>query len=717
MPKRIISKSKKHKRKTKVKSESSFLDQTKKIFDLSKNINKKRWQLRLTNEELEKKELELRKIQVKHELLDKKNSGLVELEKHLQNLSTKKGEHALIQALAQEIERLHRVVKSKQEVISQTHTEGSLSTLTSPQFEKSKNPRVLLHNYQKYQSEKKQLKEAIKSIKAEEIHFNLFRDSNGVSLKNDGTKVYKADFLKVNDTYAEIGNHLIRTYYLADIPAYLSPYVFFKLITSSLPFKLSIHIEPTSSGQLVKKARQRLSVLEMQQNDRATKGKSRDPQLEKSAEEINSFIEDLTYEREKGLVYALYLSIEAGDKEELKKLHKELKNLTDSMEMTFNTYTYGQKKALPAYLPFNTDHIKANRILQSTAASYLLPFVSKQLHDPEGVFLGINAYHDSLVYINPFTPRNSNVNIFGVSGAGKSVTAKLLATRLFMRGHQVLIIDPEAEYVDFVKKLGGEVVQFSRDNGINPFYINSTAEDDILNHISILKTFFKFFIPEGKYDSAILDEVLISLYDKGNPNFENLLKLLKKSSMHNYLKVLNEGSLRGVFNSKRRLELNNDLIVFDISPLVNTEKKAPAMYLLTSLIWNLVNRKSDRKRMLFIDEAHKLLVDHDVAVFYREMVKQARKRNLGVVSITQDVEDFLNGEWGKAIITNSETKILLKQSYATLNQIGSIYPMTDEEKQQLGGLGIGEVVLFRENEHMRVDVFVLPFEQQLLFPN
>ena len=119
--------------------------------------------------------------------------------------------------------------------------------------------------------------------------------------------------------------------------------------------------------------------------------------------------------------------------------------------------------------------------------------------------------------------------------------------------------------------------------------------------------------------------------------------------------------------------------------------------------------------MLFIDEAHKLLVDQEVAIFYRELVKQARKRNVGVVSITQDVEDFLHNEYGKTIITNSETKILLKQSFATLSEIGTIYPMTDEEKKQLGHLDIGEVVLFRETEHIRLNIIVLPHEQSLVF--
>jgi type IV secretory pathway VirB4 component len=428
-----------------------------------------------------------------------------------------------------------------------------------------------------------------------------------------------------------------------------------------------------------------------------------------------SFIDELVHEAEKGILYSLYLQLEGKSEAELTHLQKELQNITGAMDITFNQYTFGHKKAFKNFLPFNIDHVKENRILQSTAASYLMPFVSKQLNDPEGIFMGVNAYKNSLVFIDPFTSRNNNINILGVSGSGKSVTSKTLMNRLYMRGVQIIAIDPEGEYVNLAKSLGGEVISFSRENGINPFYINSTEENDILDHISTLKTFFKFFIPTPHYDGALLDEKLIKLYDSGSPNFESLLDLLEGSPMKKDLSVLSAGSLRGVFNSTRRLELDNDVIVLDLHDLKKDEKRDPAIYLLTSLIWNLVNKNNDKKRMLFIDEAHKLLVDPEVAVFYRELVKQARKRNVGVVSITQDVEDFLNNEYGKAIITNSETKILLKQSYATLSEIGTIYPMTDEEKQQLGHLEIGEVVLFREGEHVRLNILVLPHEQPLVF--
>lgn len=659
---------------------------------------------------------ELAKLKREYELYSLKNKGIQDIEKHFFNGEPKLHQNDLTMALREEIKRLMKIIETQQEVIKKTpFLQSGLSVLQKPRVIKTSHPVRFIRNYLRYRKELRGYKEAIIRGKHAEVHITVEKDINGLSVERDGSKLYKSDYVTENSTYIQVGEKLKRFYYLADIPAYLSPYVFFRLLTSSLPFTLSIFIEPSPSSELLKKARQRLSVLEMQQNDRLKQGKARDQQIDKNIEEVMSFIDELVHEAEKGVLYSLYLQLEADDEKELTLLHKQLQNITGTMDITLNQYTFGHKKALKNFLPFNIDHLKENRILQSTAASYLLPFVSKQLNDPEGIFMGVNAYNNSLVFIDLFTSRNNNINIFGVSGSGKSVTSKVVMNRLYMRGIQILVVDPEGEYANLAKSLGGEVISFSREHGINPFYITGTSENDILDHISTLKTFFKFFIPPNHFDGALLDEVLIKLYDQGSPNFENLLELLKNHPMQKDLSILSTGSLRGVFNSTRRLELNNDIIVLDLHDLKKDEKREPAMYLLTSLIWNLLNKQNHKKRMLFIDEAHKLLVDPEVAVFYREVVKQARKRNVGVVSITQDVEDFLRNEYGKAIITNSETKILLKQSYATLGDIGSIYPMTDEEKQQLGHLGIGEVVLFRENEHLRVNMIVLPFEQPLVF--
>ena len=690
-----------------MKTQADFLR-----FSLSRKIQTN---LEMLQKEEDETMFEVKKLKREYELYKTKNKGIKEIEARFGNQK----EHTkdeITQALSAEIQRLMNVVVSQQEIIQKTpFLTSEISQIRKPSLQTSKNPIKLTRNFITFRKELTAYRRAVIQANTAQFEIMLHKNENGVEISRNGSKAYQSEYMKECNSYIQVGEKLKRTYYLADIPAYLSPYVFFRLLTSDLPFTLSMFIEQAPSSELIKQSRQRLSVLEMQQNERLKVGKIRDQQVDKNIEEVMSFIDELVHESEKGVVYALYLQLEATDEKNLAILHKSLQNIAGSVDMTFNQYTFGQKEAFKNFLPFNIDHLRENKILQSTAASYLMPFVSKQLNDPNGIFIGVNAYNNSLVFIDPFTSRNNNINIFGVSGSGKSVTAKILMNRLYMRGIQIIVIDPEGEYVDLARSLGGEVIQFSRENGINPFYIASSEENEILDHISTIKTFLKFFIPKHHYEGAVLDECLIKLYDSGTPNFSNLLELLGKHPMRKDLSVLSTGSLRGVFNSERKLDLTNDMIVLDLHDLKKDEKREPAMYLLTSLIWNLVNKNNDKKRMLFIDEAHKLLTDPEVALFYRELVKQARKRNVGVVSVTQDVEDFLKNEYGKAIITNSETKILLKQSYATLTDIGTIYPMTDEEKTNLGHLGIGEVVLFREEEHTRLNIVVLPHEKELVF--
>ena len=670
-------------------------------------------------EALQKTEIEtlseVNRLKREYDLYKTKNKGMRDIEEKFTDDPTF-GNGELTKALSEEIKRLMTVIATQQETIEKTpFLSSEIAKIRKPMLFTSKNPVKFIKNFITFQKELFAYNKAVMKTNKAEFQILLHKNGKGVEVSKGSSKAYQSEFVKENASSVQVGGKLKRTYYLADIPAYLSPYIFFRLLTSDLPFTLSMFIEQAPSSELLKQSRQRLSVLEMQQNERLKVGKLRDQQVDKNIEEVMSFIDELVHEAEKGVVYALYLQLEASDEAKLTTLHKSLQNIAGSMDMTFNQYTFGQKAAFKNFLPFNIDHLNENKILQSTAASYLMPFVSKQLSDPSGILIGVNAYNNSLVFIDPFTSRNNNINIFGVSGSGKSVTAKILMNRLYMRGIQIIVVDPEGEYVELAKSLGGEVIQFSRENGINPFYISSSEENEILDHISTIKTFLKFFIPKHHYEGAVLDECLIKLYDSGSPNFSNLLELLGKHPMRKDLSVLSTGSLRGVFNSERKLELTNDIIVLDLHDLKKDEKREPAMYLLTSLIWNLINKNNDKKRMLFIDEAHKLLTDSEVALFYRELVKQARKRNVGVVSVTQDVEDFLKNEYGKAIITNSETKILLKQSYATLADIGTIYPMTDEEKTNLGHLGIGEVVPLREEEHTRLNIVVLPHEQSLVF--
>lgn len=691
------------------------------LMSLSNKIDRAKKEYRKTKYQIALEDRRLNKIQILAEHNSEIYEGLDKL-KRLHKLPLVEAENKALEIYRNEVRRLESLLEQYRDQTTEFAVNNPLLNFKPSKLIWSSKPYEMYKNIQLYRLEKQEKKELMKNLKNSEVHIALGKDGSTIKILNDNTAHYKPENLEVKSKQLKTDEKIISTYYLVDVPAFLTDDILFKLNTSHLPFSISIFIEPANSQELIKKAKERLSVLELQQNERLNKGKLKDAQIGKSIEEITQFIHELVHEYEKGFLYSFYLSVEANNTQEMKTIHKELKNLTDSIELNVTRYIYGQKKAFETMLPFSEDQLKQNRLFQSSAVAYLTPFVAKQIHDPKGIFLGVNRFHNSLVFVNPFTIderniNNSNINIFGQSGMGKSVTAKLLAIRLYMKNSQVIIIDPEGEYIHFAKAMGGEVVDFSRNKGINPFSIKAKDKNDVLDHIGVLKTFFKFFIRPQRYDGAILDKILMKLYEtypKNKPTFIKLLKALQGTEMYDDIAVLDKGSLKGVFNTDREINLDNDLIVFNLAPLGETEEKAPAMYLLSSLIWYLANEISNRKKMLFIDEAHNLLIDEDVAIFYRKLVKQARKRNMGVVSITQDIQDFLDNDLGKAIITNSETKIILKQSYATIPLMENIFPMTDEEKRRLGEMEIGEIVLYRQNEHMRVDILVMPYEEEII---
>jgi type IV secretory pathway VirB4 component len=605
-----------------------------------------------------------------------------------------------------------KILKAKRKYKGET-VKSKLREVSKPTFKISQNPIKLISNFIKY---RKQMKEFNKEVKK----YITIEKKN----RKSEDKKYKMDAIKEFDRHLKIGDKFVRIYYLADLPNFLMTSTLFKLINIPIPLTLSYHIKGTSKGAMLKAARQRLSVLESLQNERLKKGKSRDQEAEKEMEEVQLFIDDLVRDIERVFLVGVYALIQADTKKQLLEYDRKFQDECSDIEFTFNTYSFEQQPALESTLPLCKDVVKEDHLLQTSAVANLLPFLTRNLNDPTGIFFGVNHYNKSILLIDLFKARNANMNIFGTSGSGKSVTSKLMLTRLAMRGVQSIILDPEGEYGELTESLGGEVIKFSRDNGINPFFIGSASPNSIKDHVSVLKHFFKFFIQKDRYDTAKLDKLLMETYESDNPIFKTFLDITRKCAKKDKsikfvedLEQLQSGSLSGIFNSEKPIKLNADILCFDLSDLKTDEKKIPAMYLLGTIINRLIDDGTERRRMIFIDESHKLLVNTETTVFYVDLVKTARKRKAGVVSITQNPEDFNEQNNAKTILTQAETSILLKQAPASINHIrnNNIFQLTDRELADLPTFGIGEALFVREKEHIYMDVIPFPKEQELVF--
>ena len=173
-----------------------------------------------------------------------------------------------------------------------------------------------------------------------------------------------------------------------------------------------------------------------------------------------------------------------------------------------------------------------------------------------------------------------------------------------------------------------------------------------------------------------------------------------------------KGSLLGIFNQQSNIDLKNTFTVFSIKNLED-ELRPIAMYLILDFIWTRI--KNDiRKRLLVVDEAWYMMQYPDSATFMYGMAKRARKYYLGLTTITQDVEDFLNTEYGKAIVTNSSIQILLKQSPAAIDRIAETFYLSEGEKHLLLAADIGEGLFFAGANHVAMRVIASEDEHYLV---
>jgi type IV secretory pathway VirB4 component len=182
--------------------------------------------------------------------------------------------------------------------------------------------------------------------------------------------------------------------------------------------------------------------------------------------------------------------------------------------------------------------------------------------------------------------------------------------------------------------------------------------------------------------------------------------------MARILQKYTTGSFAGLFDQKTNVQLENQLVVFQIRDLED-QLRPIAIYIVLNFLWNRI-RAELKKRLLVIDEAWNLMQFEDSARFLYGIAKRARKYYLGVTTITQDVDDFVESPFGKPIITNSSLQFLLKQSPATVDSLQKLFYKTDGEKYLLLNSGVGQGLLFAGNTHVAIQIVASPSEHQII---
>jgi len=528
-------------------------------------------------------------------------------------------------------------------------------------------------------------------------------------------------FVEVDFNNIKIDERFYKTFYVVGYPRYVSANWLYGLITFDHPLYISMYVYPTESKNVLEELKRKIGEMEATIDNDLKDGKVVDPTVQVALDDAMALQSELAKGAERFFQLGFYITIPAASKEELDQLSKQVESVLASLLVISRPATLEMEEGFKSTLPMFYDKLSVWRNMDSTSLAMTFPFSTASLTRNEGILYGVNQHDSSLIIFDRFTLENANSVILGKSGGGKSFMVKLEALRLLSIDVDVIIVDPENEYKKLAESVGGEFVEFSVKSQykINPFDLIKDSEepDELQNKILDLHSLMRVMMGDlTPSQDALLDRALVAVYaQKGitqdsstfkneSPLLEDLFKVFlgmetpESRELAGRLEKYVKGSAAGIFNERSNFDIKNKFTVFGIRDLEENLRPV-AMYIVLDYIWNTV-RRARKKRILIVDEAWYLIKNKDSGAYLFNFAKRSRKYLLGLTTVTQDVEDFIATQEGRAIITNSSLQILLKQSTASADAITKTFYLTGGERHFLLAAGVGEGLFFAGQSHV-----------------
>ena len=561
--------------------------------------------------------------------------------------------------------------------------------------------------------------------------------------------------IEFEPNYFRVGTRLARTYYVYGYPRQLYTGWLSNMVNLDEVMDMSLFVYPVESQVVLENLRKKVTQLEAGIQIDSEKGRVRDPGKQAQIIDAEEMRDKLQVGEERFFRFGLYFTIYANSVDELEFVSHKVESLLGQQLVYSKPASSQQEQGLNSIIPQFTDQLQIRRNMNTGALSTSFPFTSANLSQDNGILYGINMHNSGLVIFDRFSLENGNSVVFAKSGAGKSFTVKLEALRSLMFGTEVIIIDPENEYQKMCDAVAGAYVRLSLNSPtrINPFDLpqvidTEEADNALRSNLITLHGLLRLMMGGAQsqliggnttlvpalspVEEADLDAALIETYAKAGitndplthtsppPTISDLYETLLHMGgtgpqLAQRLRKYTSGTFAGIFSQQSNIDINNPLVVFNVRDLED-ELRPVAMYIVLNYIWN--KTKSDqRRRLLIIDEAWQLMKYEDSANFIFSLAKRARKYNLGITTITQDVEDFVGSRMGRAVVANASMQILLKQSPSAVDLLADVFKLTSEERKRLSQFPVGQGLFFAGPNHVHIQVVASPTEMSLIVTN
>ena len=418
----------------------------------------------------------------------------------------------------------------------------------------------------------------------------------------------------------------------------------------------------------------------------------------------------------------------ADSLEDLKAETAALRTTAANFNCRFTELRLQQEWAFNTAMPYGLRQISSMRTMLTRGLTALVPFNVQEILNPGGIFYGVNSISGNLIVGLRSKQANGNGMVLGTSGSGKSLFVKLEILMVYLRypNAKFFIVDPENEYAPLVKAMGGEVVDISpvSETHFNPLDFKYNKDTGILpqNEKSefVLSLFEKIMEPQNVMpgDKSLVDACLKNIYQPlinsnytiACPTLVDLWEELQRQrepraqQLALALQLFATGSMK-TFAQPTNIDMSNRLICFNINRLGKQLKPVAMLSMLEFINTTVMNNDrtdAEAGTWVYFDEIYLLLRDEQSAVFLNESWKRYRKYNAFATGITQNVTDCTANPTARAILSNSEFLVLMRQT-RDIDSITEIYNLSASQAEYLKLATAGHELLKMGNN-------MIPFE-------
>ena len=453
------------------------------------------------------------------------------------------------------------------------------------------------------------------------------------------------------------------------------------------------------------------------------------------------------------------IEVVADDPDTLEQRLTDLETLCVASDMLAKRCEFKHEQAFLSFLPLLISDpdierkSRRNALTQGVAGAF--PFASYELSDAGGIFLGLNLYNRSPVFMDLFDDykyTNGNFAAFGSSGVGKSTLLQCAAKRLREQGRKIICVVPEKghEYRPLCEAMGGQFIKLGPSSPdciglmeIRRFSVGvcggQTRRDSLLaekvSWLSVWYSLQKRGLTEE--DRSYIDSSLIECYGRFGITFDNTslfeedgktLKempvvkdwydLLMERPETRHLAVVLTHYVTGSAASmggRTNVDTDNPYIVIDLTGLPDDLQLA-AVYAATGFATDVIVQNGDVGTALLSDELWKLLGANSnplAADYTMQMVKLIRSQG-GIAGVTsQGMADMMaldGGKYGKGILDSCRVKFIMQMEEQEARLVQEKLALTEEETRMITRFRRGEGLLCIGHNHVPIAIHVSPKE-------